>query len=152
MTDSTLPTTLPAVNALKAQARRLRESLATAGTPVGHSRSLELLAAQFGYRDWNTLRAAADQPRPNRPMPPVQTGDRVQGAYLSQAFAGEVLGIRQLDGGNAYRVTLQFDEPVDVVTFESFSAYRRRVTVTIDSDGVSPQRTSDGNPHMRLAL
>ena len=29
-------------------------------------------------------------------------------------------------------ITVDFDEPVDVVEFESFSAFRKRVTATID--------------------
>ncbi|SFB80290.1 glyoxalase superfamily protein [Tropicimonas isoalkanivorans] len=152
MTHMTTPDTLPTVDALKAQARRLRGSLADAGSDVGHSRSLELLAAQYGYRDWNTLRAAADRPRPNRPMPPVQAGDRVRGTYLGQSFTGEVVALRQMNGGSHYAVTLQFDAPVDVVTFDSFSSMRSRVSATIDADGLSPQHTSNGVPHLRLEL
>ena len=148
----TIPTeTLPGVEALKAQARRLRDGLSDAGTPVSHSRSLELLAAQHGYRDWNTLRAAADRPRPNRPLPRFAVGDRVRGDYLGQAFTGEILALRQIDGGRLHGVTLKFDEPVDVVRFDSFSSFRQRVSATIDGQGISPQRTSDGAPHLRLA-
>ncbi|SNS76909.1 glyoxalase superfamily protein [Tropicimonas sediminicola] len=143
---------LPGVYALKAQARRLRDSLAATGTPVSHSRSLELLAAQLGYRDWNTLHAAANtQPTPNRPLPPLSVGDRVRGSYLGQAFTGEVLALRQIAGGTHHEVTLHFDDPVDVVRFDSFSSFRQRVSATIDGKGVSPQRTSDGAPHLRVA-
>ncbi|WP_116131498.1 glyoxalase superfamily protein [Tropicimonas sp. IMCC34043] len=156
MTPNDTPA-LPSVETLKAQARRLRETLTEAGSAMSHSRSLEVLARQLGYRDWNTLRAAADRPalpeptaRPNRPLPPVQTGDRIAGRYLGQPFTGEVLGIAQMNGGSHYRITVQFDEPVDVVKFESFSSLRRRVNATIDTTGVSPQQTSDGAPHFRL--
>ena len=49
-----------------------------------------------------------------------------------------------------YTVTVKFDQPVDVVTSELFSAFRQRVTATVDLHGVSPARTSDGEPHMRI--
>lgn len=38
-------------------ARRLRESLHKTGVEIGLGRSLELVAAQLGFRDWNTLAA-----------------------------------------------------------------------------------------------
>ena len=140
---------LPSLEDLKAQAKRLRATLAADGTPIGHSRALELLAHQHGYRDWNTLHAAIG----NRPPPsPVAVGDRVTGRYLSQPFEGEVIGVQALATPDRFRVTLQFDAPVDVVTFDSFSAYRQRVTGTIDRTGRTAEKTSDGRPHMELAL
>ena len=140
---------LPSLENLKAQAKRLRATLAADGTPVGHGRALELLAHQHGYRDWNTLHAAIG----NRPRPsPVAVGDRVRGRYLGQPFEGEVIGVQALATPDRFRVTLQFDAPVDVVTFDSFSAYRRRVTGTIDRTGRTTEKTSDGRPHMELAL
>ena len=141
--------TLPSIEAAKAQAKRLRATLAADGSPVGHSRSLELLAHQYGYKDWNTLYAAIG----NRPPPsPVAVGQRVRGRYLSQPFDGEVIGVLALATPGRFRVTLHFDEPVDVVTFDSFSAYRQRVTCTIDRTGRTAEKTSDGRPHMALAL
>jgi hypothetical protein len=50
--------------------------------------------------------------------------------------------------GTAFEVTLEFDEPVDVVEFESFSNFRQRITMTISSAGVSFAKTSDGVPHL----
>ncbi len=140
---------LPSIEDLTAQARRLRATLAADGTPVGHSRALELLAHQHGYKDWNTLHAAIG----NRPPPsPVTVGDRVRGRYLGQPFEGEVIGVQALATPDRFRVTLQFDEPVDVVTFDSFSAFRQRVTGTIDRTGRTAEKTSDGRPHMELEL
>ena len=43
-----------------------------------------------------------------------------------------------------------FDEPVDVVTSELFSAFRQRVTATVGINGVSLARTSNGQPQMRF--
>jgi hypothetical protein len=44
----------------KAQARRLRTALTADGVEITHSRALELIAAQQGVADWNTLAARAD--------------------------------------------------------------------------------------------
>ena len=125
-------TTLPSLDALKDQAKRLRTRLASEGETIGHSRSLELIAAQYGYRDWNTLHAAVGN-RP--PFNPWMLGARVKGRYLGQAFEGEVLSVQALTAQpGRYRLTMKFDEPVDVVTFESFSAFRQRVTATVEKD------------------
>lgn len=140
---------LPPIEDLKAQARRLRARLKADGQPVGHSRSLELVAHQYGFKDWNTLHAAVG----NRPPPcPVMMGQKVRGSYLGQAFTGEVIGVQTLTASDRYRITLLFDDPVDVVTFESFSAFRRRVTCTIDRRGVTAEKTSNGRPHLCLDL
>ena len=63
-----------------------------------------------------------------------------------------MIGVQVLATPDRFRITLHFDEPVDVVTFDSFSAYRQRVTGTIDSTGRTAEKTSDGRPHMELAL
>ena len=140
---------LPDIETMKQQARRLRAALEADGSPVGHGRSLELLARQYGYKDWNTLRAAIG----NRPVPsPVATGGRVRGRYLGQPFRGEVIGVMALAPPGRFRVTINFDEPVDVVTFDSFSAFRHRVTCVVDQSGISAEKTSDGTPHMRLQV
>jgi hypothetical protein len=78
----------------------------------------------------------------NEPPFRIQVGDTVSGAYLKQPFTAQVLAVREIGGGSHYEVTLHFDEPVDVVTFDSFSAFRQRVNVTVDDTGVSPAKTS----------
>ncbi len=137
---------LPELSTLKDQARRLRAALEAEGDFITHSHALELIARQRGYRHWNTLHAAAG----NRPRDPFTVGARVRGRYLGQAFTGELLAVRRLSDGKAYEVTVEFDEPVDVVRFEGFSNLRKRVRVTLERDGRSPARTSDGQPHMQL--
>ncbi len=131
---------------LKAEARALREDHARDGTAITHSEALERVAKAHGYRDWNT--AVASLPEPV--ACPVALGDRVSGTYLKQRFTGQVLATSMMPGGNLYKVTIAFDEPVDVVRFDSFSAFRKRVSVTVDPYGVSPDRTSDGEPHLRF--
>lgn len=67
---------LPALEGLKEQAKRLRAALEDEGQSITHSKALELIAAQYGFRDWNTLHAAAG----NRPaFNPYLLGSRVEG-------------------------------------------------------------------------
>ena len=145
MTGHTINSPGPfSLEALKAQAKRLRQALAEDGDFISHGETLELLAKQMGFRDWNTLRASADR----RP-PPLQSGMRVSGAYLGQKFTGALMGVETLSGGRT-RVTIDFDEAVDVVTFDSFSAFRKRVTAVVGEDGRSAQKTSNGRPQMEI--
>ncbi|MDA4844237.1 glyoxalase superfamily protein [Hoeflea poritis] len=140
---------LPTIETLKDQARRLRKSLERQGQSMSHSRALEAVAHQYGFKDWNTISARASN---TPPLAPVYVGEAVSGTYLGQPFTGRVLGIYALPAHDRFRITLHFDEPVDVVTFDSFSAYRQRVKAIIDSRGTTQQKTSNGNPHLQLHL
>lgn len=133
------------VNDMKDQAKRLRKALEAAGTPVTHAAALELTAKQNGYRDWNTAAAAA----PNAAPAPFRVGAPVSGKYLGQHFTGTIRAVSSV--GDLYRVTTDFDEPVDVVTFDSFSNYRSRVWTLVDKTGLSPQRTSNGTRYMEMS-
>lgn len=130
----------------KRRAFALRDELKAQGTPISHAEALEKVAAELGYRDWNTASARLS----NEPERPLQVGDRVAGQYLKKPFAGRVLAVREMLGGQGYEVTLHFDQPVDVVEFDSFSAMRQRVHGTVSKDGVSWTKTSDGEPHLRV--
>lgn len=136
----------PSGASLKAEARVLREERAKAGTPVSHGTALEEIARRHGYRDWNTAHAAL----PERVVSPLQVGQRVKGTYLRQPFTGLVIGVQLLSDMQHFQVTVKFDKLVDVVTSELFSAFRQRVTATVDLRGISPARTSDGEPHLRI--
>ena len=138
----------PSLDTVKAQARALRQALQAEGTTVSHARALELVARQHGARDWNTLHAAAGNGGPPR-LP--QLGERARGRYLGQDFSGQVIGTQHLAGGMT-RLTIKFDTAVDVVTHDSFSSFRHRVNVTVDDMGRSPQKTSNGAPHIVLDL
>lgn len=146
MSKSTLP---PSIATLKNQAKRLRAVLASTGHSIGHSGSLELLAHQHGFKDWNTLHAAMQA---RAPACPVVTGDHVQGHYLGQFFTGTVMGIQNLMKSDRFRITLMFDAPVDVVKFDSWSAFRKRVSCIITRDGLTIEKTSDGKPHLVLQV
>lgn len=150
MNDLFRPAPTPTRDAMKADAKRLRAALAESGHVVSHAKALDLLARQHGFRDWNTAcaRAEIDAPKPAH-WPPT-LGERARGRYLGQPFAGVVTGVQRLATADLYRLTLTFDEPVDVVSFDSFSSFRRRVTCTVARDGRSPSRTSNGVPHLTL--
>ena len=139
MQDTTSP------DALKAQAKRLRKALAENGTEVSHSRALELVAQSVGARDWNTVAA---QPRRNSPS--WQIGQVVSGQYLGHAFTGRVHAVSARAAG-WHRLTIDFDTAVDVIASEHFSSFRRRISATVGADGVTVEKTSDGQPHLRLA-
>ncbi|MCF8484416.1 MAG: hypothetical protein K9G71_04325 [Rhodobacteraceae bacterium] len=138
---------LPSIDAAKAQAKALRASLIASGQEASHSQSLELIAKSLGFRDWNTLHAKIG----NAPRPPVAMGQIVEGRYLKQPFVAEVLGLTQLSDGR-YSVVLHLAEAVDVVSFDSFSNFRRRITKVIGPDGRSFDRTSDGVAHLEIRL
>lgn len=137
------PQNLPTRDALKAQAKRLRASLGEQGTPVAHSAALETIARQWGYRDWNTLSAAAGA------ASGWQVGQNVSGHYLGHAFTGRLKAVREATGDH-WRLTVVFDQPIDVVTSDKFSALRRQVNATVNAHGVTLEKTSDGQPHLVL--
>ena len=137
--------TLPTLAEAKRQAKALRETLAAEGSRISHSEALEHIARRHGYRDWNGLHAAI------RDLVPEDwaIGGRVTGRYLSQPFAATVLAAEPQRPGWV-RLTLELDEAVDVVRFESFSNLRKQLRVVVGPEGHSQERTSDGTPHLVL--
>ena len=140
---------LPSVEALKQQAKRLRAQISVDAREISHSKLLELLAHQFGYRDWNTLHSACANQNPGAP---VTLGGTVSGRYLDQPFRGQVVALAALNNNDQYRVTIKFEKPVDVVKFHGWSAMRKRVTSSIGQCGQSRQKTSNGMPVMAIDL
>ena len=134
---------LPSIADFKAKAKRLRADAADQGQNLTHSQALERIAQIQGYRDWNSLRAAAGKIR-------WQVGNRVAGVYLGQPILGTLRSVRVL-GADQARVTVQFDEAVDVVTSRRFSAFRQRVSVIVDATGATAERTGDGRPHLWIS-
>lgn len=141
-------TNLPSLDALKVQAKSLRNALAAAGQDVSHARSLELLAKQMGHRDWNTLHAATG----NAPPPIVQLGQHISGLYMGRPFAGTVIRVSNIGHGARFQFSVRFDAPVNISKFDSMVIERRQVTVTIDQTGHTSEKTSDGTPHMTVRL
>ncbi|MFC2966828.1 glyoxalase superfamily protein [Acidimangrovimonas pyrenivorans] len=138
---------LPTVAEAKAQAKRLRAQLQAEGQEIGHSKALELVARQHGYRDWNTFHAALG----NAPPEDWTPGGRVIGRYLGQPFIATVVAVK-MTGAGWFRLELELDEAVDVVTFDSFSNFRKRIQGTVGPSGTSRERTSDGRPHLEIEI
>ncbi|MEO6012339.1 MAG: glyoxalase superfamily protein [Devosia sp.] len=136
----------PSIQTLKSEAKALRAERVLTGTPLGQGQALEEIARQHGYRDWNTASAAL----PERVVVPLQVGQRVAGTYLSQPFAGLLIGMQLLADMQHYEVTVKFDKPVNVSKFESMVHLRHRVRATIGLNGISRAHTSYGEPHMRI--
>jgi hypothetical protein len=69
----------------KSMASRLRTRLSANGTKISHGQALELVAAQLGYRDWNTCAAAPKTARAPVTIPILRTfpGPEAQRFYLS---------------------------------------------------------------------
>ena len=140
-----MKTTVPGRDVLKAQAKALRKALAARGQDMTHAEALEPIAHQWGARDWNTLSAQSA-----RVTPGWTPGQRVTGQYLGHPFRGVVKAAR-LSSSGMWSLTLRFDEAIDVVTSELFSAFRRQVNATVNAQGRTPQKTSDGQPHLVLS-
>lgn len=136
----------PSIQTLKAEAKAMRAERTRAGTPLSHGQALEAVARQHGYRDWNTASASL----PERVAVPLQVGQRVAGTYLSKPFTGLVIGMQLLADMRHHEVTVKFDRPVNVSKFDSMVIPRQRVRAIVGMDGVSPARTSDGEPHLRV--
>ncbi|MGB7318948.1 MAG: glyoxalase superfamily protein [Planktotalea sp.] len=145
MTNSENGTAVPSADTLKSQAKRLRSAMAEKQTPITQSMALEAVARQWGYRDWNTLSAASKSNAPRG----WYVGQRVFGSYLGHMFQGTLKAVRAAQGGYWY-LTVVFDTAVDVIEFDSFSSFRKQVNVTLNEDGVTPGKTSNGLPHMEL--
>lgn len=134
------------IDELKTQAKALRQSMAQEGHVMSHSKSLEVLAKQLGYRDWNTLSAIVG----NNYAFTYALGEAVRGTYLGQPFEGEIIGIRKVPNKQRFGVTIKFDVPVDVVKFDGMSNFRSRINIVVNKNGVSDDKTSDGQPHLKL--
>lgn len=131
------------LNELKTQAKNLRKALALGGTEVTHARALELVAQSHGARDWNTAHASAET------APLWQFGGAVKGRYLGQEFTGRVIAASER-GPKHHALTIAFDRPVNVSQSALMEVPRKRINATINADGRSIGRTSDGQPHLVL--
>lgn len=136
----------PSAQTLKSEAKSLREARSRSGAAMTHSEALEAVAKSHGYRDWNTARADL----PERVAVPFQVGARVAGTYLGQPYKGMLIGVQLMGDMQHYQVIVKFDEPVNVTPTFTFANMRQRVRATVDIQGISPSRTSNGEPHLRI--
>lgn len=136
---------LPSTTQAKDQAKRLRKKMTEDGTQIGHAKSLELIAHQHGFRDWNTMFAAIGSGPPEG----WAVGEKVNGTYLSQPFEATVISISMVKTG-WFRLELDLDKAVDVVRSEQFSNLRKRIRGIVGLKGQSLEKTSDGEPHLHI--
>lgn len=136
------------LDALKQQAKALRQSLARTGQDTTHSQSLETVAHQHGFRDWNTLHAKLG----NRPRVPLFVGQQVTGKYLGKDFSGKIITLSSMGGDQYFRIALRFDEAVDVSAFESMVIHRNQISATVDPYGRTAEKTSNGQPQLVLDI
>ena len=129
---------------LKSEAKVLRETRAAAGETLTHGAALEAVARSHGFRDWNTARAAL----PDRVAVPFQVGGRVKGTYLDVPFRCMLIGVQLLSDMAHYKVTVNFDEPVNVTPTFMFATLRHRVMATVDIHGISSALRGNGSPQM----
>lgn len=134
------------IAAAKTAAKQLRLSATEQNMKISHSRALEMVAKSEGFRDWNTFSAYLNE----NPTFPFQENDRVLATYMGHQMAATILSVSELSNSR-YQVTLYLDQPVDVVSFDSFSAFRQRVTGVVNQQGISFDKRSDGTPHLTMA-
>ena len=151
MNNSTNPT-MPnmSIEQAKILAKRLRTQLEKDGQTISHSKSLELLAVQNGFRDWNTMYASFGNQA--QTTTPLSVDAKVSGQYLGHDFTATVLGVQSKNGGSRYKVSLDLDEAVDVVSFDSFSCFRKRINATINQNGITSEKNSLGVPILKINL
>ena len=138
---------LPSIEQIKDQAKTFRAAQSDKGVNLSHSQALEMISQSIGFKDWNTLRAAADSQQSGFCY---KLGQRVEGRYLSTPFAGELVSVNAMDDSQLTRVRIKFDQPIDVVKFDSFSNFRRQVSCSLTKEGVTKEKTSNGLPQMVL--
>lgn len=138
---------IPPVTYLKYKAKRLRDQNALDGIQISHSKALETLAHDYGFRDWNSLQAIA-----NKQVSLVTIGQPVTGEYLGQAFTGKIKAVKLLNNSQTTGVTIVFDKAVDVVSFDSFSNHRTQISCYLNEIAMTVEKTSDGKPHLSLHL
>jgi len=139
--------TLPSISQMKIMAKRLR--LTSGQSITSHSHSLEKLSQTLGYKDWNTCLSAAKSEITNSP---VQEGESVSGHYLGVSFTGNVQKLFAVIPRKTFRLYIQLDNPIDVVSSENFSNLRRQIHGTINQSGKTEEITSSGTPHLVLNL
>jgi|TARA_R110002012_G_scaffold133219_2_gene286400 hypothetical protein len=123
-----------AVDALKAQAKRLRTALASRDMMVSHAGSLELMAQSYGFRNWNTALAMTRRNSIEISIENLGIGKRFAGSYLGHAVSGKILGVTRTPVGGVYRIEVHLDHPVDVVASKHFSGFRQRIAARINRD------------------
>ncbi|UTW56647.1 glyoxalase superfamily protein [Kordiimonas sp. SCSIO 12610] len=142
---------IPTIVGLKKRAKLKRKRMGLSGANITHSASLEATAFDYGFKDWNTLSGTVQKRLVGCP---VAEGEAVSGTYKGQRFSGTVhrIAVKKFAFKDRYHLTINLDEAIDVVTFDSFSAFRKRLQCSVDETGVTAELLSSGEPLLRLDL
>jgi hypothetical protein len=93
----------------KEMAKTLREALAAKSIDIKHAEALEIVARQFGTRDWNTLSALIDTD-PDRDLGPLPDAWLIDGDRQELYRAGTIRKDGTLTAHAAYRYTAEDPE------------------------------------------
>ena len=135
---------IQSVQTLKSEARALRQERNATGENLTHGAALEAVAQAHGFRDWNTACASL----PDRMPTSFQVGQHVHGTYLDHPFKGTLIGVQLMSDMAHYKLTVNFDHPVNVTPEFMFATLRHRVMATVDLRGVTPALRGNGRPQM----
>lgn len=131
----------------KQLAKRLRATLRVQGTNINHSRALEIIAHDCGFKDWNTLSSSLS----GNATTDTTVGKHVRGYYLSQPFTAIITCAKSVQPG-WQTLHLTLDAAVDVVTSRHFSNFRKRIFGTVGPAGHSREKTSNGRAQLEIEL
>jgi hypothetical protein len=146
-------------------AKNLREAVAARSLAISHSESLEIVAKQFGLKDWNTLSARiAAAATDNNPlvMPrdwtvTLNTNKRFYRAGLDPEQPGTVLLESRFQRGSDFDLSApdNFASIMQSVRAEGMKGRRFRLSAELRSDGAdaaSIWMRADGSPGHVLAF
>ena len=120
----------------KAMAKSLRNALARQDVHLSHSQSLEVVAQQLGFKDWNTV-AAAQETQDAKPLPQLKlpfgwivagTQARDYSIGLDEDLANPVATIRAIDKDAPY---VGFATLMQSVTATAFRGKRLQLLVEL---------------------
>lgn len=83
---------MPSLDRVKSMAKELRAGLAAQDIHLAHSACLEIVARQFGYDNWNTLKATSDAKAELAVSVVVEHGREEEAASFYQRAFGAIRG------------------------------------------------------------
>lgn len=135
------------VDQAKSDARLLRMQLRAQGQPASHGNCLEMVAHSHGYKDWNALRAVLVR----KLAVDWMVGGRIQGLYRRHAFTATIASVNKV-GRDCFHVKIRLDKAIDVVSFASFSNFRKTICTVVDASGASLEKDSTGQSQLRISV
>lgn len=101
---------MPTLDRVKSMAKELRSSLATQNIHLSHSACLEIVAHQFGFYDWNMLKAHCDTKSEFHVSIVVEHGCEEEAAAFYQRAFGAVRGGAYMFEGEPISIDLHIGD------------------------------------------